>query len=205
MITDGKGGRGKEWESEVGSIWCGWVARGGLGAVGWLGAAGSRPGTPGCRGHGGRGTEVGRGLGCVQVVGRMCSVLGAMCSVSRRMCSVSGPMCSLLRAMCSVSGGARPPSRPPLAGSEQALQGRRDDGGSGREAGGAHPGMCQLCRANVSRFGADVSRFRANVSSFEGMCPLWRGMCPVLGGAPWLGMGHGPKARFLGSAALRSE
>ena len=58
------------------------------------------------------------------------------------------------------------PSRPPLAGSEQALQGRRDDGGSGREAGGAHPGMCQLCRANVSRFWLDVSSFRANVSSF---------------------------------------
>ena len=116
----------------------------------------------------------GRGLGCVQAVGRMCSVLGAICSVFRRMCSVSGPMCSvfsrmcsLLRAMCSVFGGARPRSRPPLAGSEQALQGRRDDGGSGREAGGAHPGMCQLCRANVSRFWLDVSTFRPNVSSFR--------------------------------------
>ena len=56
MITKGKGDWGKEWdeegvrgesESEVGSIWCGWVARGDLDAVGWLGAAGSRPGTPG--------------------------------------------------------------------------------------------------------------------------------------------------------------
>ena len=58
------------------------------------------------------------------------------------------------------------PLTAPLAGSEQALQGRRDDGGSGREAGGAHPGMCQLCRANVSRFWLDVSTFRPNVSSF---------------------------------------
>ena len=30
-------------------------------------------------------------------------------------------------------------------------------------------------------------------------------MCPVFGGAPWLEMGRGRKARFLGSAALRLE
>ena len=115
------------------------------------------------------GTEgAGRGLGCVQAVGRMCSVLGAMCSVSGPMCSVLGRMCSLLRAMCPVFGGARPPSRPPLAGSEQALQGRRDDGGSGREAGVSAPwhvstlsGQCVQILARCVNFSAECVQFSA--------------------------------------------
>ena len=102
-----------------------------------------------------------------------------MCSLSVAMCSVSGRMCSLLSAMCPVFGGARPPSRPPLAGSEQALQGRRDDGGRGPEDGGwARLGMCStrsgqcvqiLARAMCPTFSRpNVSSFWPNVFSFEG-------------------------------------
>ena len=191
MVTTGKGdggkGRGESRSRRLGAfgvgglpgvagcgrvVGCCWVpapdrVRGRLFA-GMTGARRARDGGWARRGVFSRSGE------CVQAVGRMCSVLGAMCSVFRR-------MCSLLRAMCSVFGGARPPSRPPSAGSEQVLRGRRDDGGSGREAGVSAPWHVGP------------------------MCPVLGLMCPVLGGAPWLGMGHGRKARFLGSAALRSE
>ena len=46
----------------------------------------------------------GRGLGCVQWVGVMCSVFG-------RMCSVFGRMCSVLRVRCSVEEGERAEGR----------------------------------------------------------------------------------------------
>ena len=141
----------------------------------------------------------GRGLGCVQAVGRMCSVFRRMCSVSGPMCSVSGRMCSLRRAMCSVFGGARPPSRAPLAGSEQALQGRRDDGGSGREAGVSAPW-------HVSTLSGQCVQFLGGCVHFRGECVHCGGRCvQFFGGAPWLEMGRGRKARFLGSAALRLE
>ena len=140
------------------------------------------------------GTEgAGRRLGaagCVQSVGPMCSVLGAMCSVFGRMCSLSGAMCSFWRGRCSVFGGGR-------------WLGIGD---------GGMTGMCPLCQANVSSFWPDVSTFRANVSSF------WRNVFSFAGDVstlarnvssswrwPWLGMGRGRKARFFGSAALRSE
>ena len=55
-------------------------------------------------GGSGRGTGVGRGLGCVQAVGRMCSVLGPMCPVSGAMCPVFGRMCSVSRG-CVHFGG----------------------------------------------------------------------------------------------------
>ena len=77
-------------------------------------------------------------------------------------------MCSVLGAMCSVFGGARPPSRPPLAGSEQTLQGRRDDGGSGREAGVSAPwhvstlsGQCVQILARCVNFSAKCVQFSA--------------------------------------------
>jgi len=76
------------------------------------------------------------GLGCVQSMRAMCSVLRRMCSVFGLMCSLSGRMCSFLRAMCSVFGGTRPPHDPPSTSSGQAsstssgqvLRGRQDDG-----------------------------------------------------------------------------
>ena len=85
--------------------------------------------------------------------------------------------------MCSVFGGARPPSRPPSAGSGQALRGRRDDGGSGREAGGESALAC-------------VHSVGPMCPVLGLMCPVFGPMCPVFGGAPSLGMGHGRKARF---------
>ena len=55
--------------------------------------------------------------------------------------------------------------------------------------------MCPVSRRMCPVFGRMCSVSR-------GMCPLWRAMCPVSGGAPWLGMGRGRKARFSPSAGL---
>ena len=58
--------------------------------------------------------------------------------------------------------------RAPLTPLLRQAQGRLfGDGGSGREAGGVRPGMCQLCRANVSSFWPDVSSLGGDVSSFH--------------------------------------
>ena len=54
-----------------------------------------------------RGTEVGRGVRCVQSMRPMCSVFRRMCSVFGPMCSRSSRMCSFLRARCSVEEGKR--------------------------------------------------------------------------------------------------
>ena len=66
-------------------------------------------------------------------------------------------------------------------------------------------GMCSVGWVNVFSFGGNVSSFLANVFSFEGDVSTLAGDVSSFGRAPWLGMGHGRKARFLGSAALRSE
>ena len=66
-------------------------------------------------------------------------------------------------------------------------------------------GGCVQFWGRCVSFRGECVQFLAECVQFRGMCPLWRAMCPVFGGAPWLGMGHGRKARFLGSAALRSE
>ena len=101
-------------------------------------------------------------------------------------------------------------------------RGRRDDGGTevGRRGLGAawdvfsRSGECvQSVGPMCSVLGAMCPVWRATVSSFLAECVHSRGecvhfggaRCSVLGGAPWLGMGRGRKARFLGSAALRSE
>ena len=58
--------------------------------------------------------------------------------------------------------------------------------------------FCRMCPVS----GPMCPVFGRMCSVSRGVCPLWRAKCPVFGGAPWLGMGRGRKARFLGSAAL---
>ena len=72
-------------------------------------------------------------------------------------------------------------------------------------AGVGRGGVCSVGWVNVFSFGGDVSSFWPNVFNFEGNVSTLAGDVSSFGGAPWLGMGRGRKARFLGSAALRSE
>ena len=106
----------------------------------------------------------GRGVGCVQSIGAMCSVFGRMCSVSGPMCSLFGRMCSVWRARCSVFGGTpwseREHGRKARFPIRQAQDGVFGDAGM--------TGMCPLRQANVSSFWPDVSSFGGNVSSFGG-------------------------------------
>ena len=87
-------------------------------------------------------------------------------------------------------------------------RGRRDDGGRGMGAAWdvfSRLGECVQFWGRCVQFLGECVQFRGQCVQFfgpmcsllRGMCPLWRGMCPVLGGAPWLGMGRGRKARFL--------
>ena len=76
--------------------------------------------------------------------------------------------CVQFSGECVQFSAARVPPHGPLWQAQSRLS--RDAGmmvGAGGRRGGAHPGMCQLCRANVSRFWLDVSTFRPNVSSFR--------------------------------------
>ena len=115
----------------------------------------------------------GRGVGCVQSIGAMCSVFGRMCSVSGPMCSLFGRMCSVWRARCSVFGGtpwserehgrkARFPIRQALRQAQGRFLRQAQDGVLG-DAG--MTGMCPPGQANVSSFWPDVSSFGGNVSS----------------------------------------
>ena len=110
----------------------------------------------------------GRGLGCVQAVGRMCSVLGAMCSVFWRMCSVSGPMCSVFGRMCSL------------------LRAMCPDFGS----------MCQLFGRMCPVFGLMCSLWRGMCPVWRAMCPVVRARCSGFadaGLAPTPPSGHGAR------------
>ena len=120
----------------------------------------------------------GRGLGCVQSIGAMCSVFGRMCSVSGPMCSLFGRMCSVWRARCSVFGGTpwseREHGRKARFPIRQAQDGVFGDAGM--------TGMCPPGQANVSSFWPDVSTFRPNVSSFRGNVSSFRPNVSTLAG-----------------------
>ena len=123
-----------------------------------------------------------------------------------------------------------PGSRPGQAGagSARSLNGEGTNGADRSECQGvavlrgvgARLGMCSVGRGDVFSFWPDVFSFRANVFSFLAGCVHFRGKCvqflsecvhfgggkcPGFGGGRWLRIGDGRKARFLGSAALRSE
>ena len=154
-------------------------------------------GDAGMTGARGRGTGVGRGFGCVQSVGRMCSVGWVNVFSFGRMCSVSGRMCSLLRAMCSVFGGARPPSRPPSAGSGQVLRGRRNDGEVSTLSG-----QCVQLLARCVNSSAECVQFLGGCVQFRGGCVHFGGRCvQLLAGRP--GWRWGADGRRDSSAPLR--
>ena len=163
----------------------------------------------------------GRGLGCVQAVGRMCSVLGRMCSVFGPMCSLSGRMCSLWRGeVFSFRWRALVGDRGRRAGETRSFGKLRtgfdklragSSAGSGQVSLGTLgmdgdvstlSGQCVQFLARCVNFSAECVQFLGGCVQFRGGCrPLWRGMCPVVGGAPWLGMGRRTQGEIPPSAS----
>ena len=105
----------------------------------------------------------GRGVGCVQSIGAMCSVFGRMCSVSGPMCSLFGRMCSRLagevfsfRRYALVGEGARKEGKiPHSTGSGRGLRGRRDDGDVSTLSG-----RCVQFLARCVQFWGECVQFR---------------------------------------------